>query len=518
MSDPIPPSTRGKAWQPLTPEELQPELPQYVVLSLLGRGGMGAVYKTVQASIGVAAGLAVGAFVIFSSDTKADIALEPPPLAPSSDGLNSGTTLPPELATLDAAFIKLQTERVTAPFEADFAKLHSGYLSGIGKKIAEEKAAGNLDGILALETEQKLITEKQPVPESDEEKTPASLKALRGIYRTAYAKLFATRVANLKALTEPLDKRLAQMESDFAKTDRLADAKTVRGYREALAEAGSVGVSSAQAASPQSAQNAGAPATTLAVNPSAILAMRDGYTNTLGMKFVPVKGTEVLFCIHEVRYKDYAAYAAENSDVNGDWKNQTNEGFKTTERSEDHPVTKVSWEDAQKFCEWLNKKEGKTYRLPTDREWSIAVGLGTKEKPGEKLTPEMLSGKESSEFPWGGDYPPRTKDKAGNYSDESRRFKMPSKDGRYVEDGYDDGFPSTAPVMSFKSNKFGLYDMGGNVWEWCEDWWNAEEKGRVLRGASFGDLGRGGLLSSYRLSFRPGTRDGGTGFRVVVVR
>ena len=157
-----------------------------------------------------------------------------PPAPASSPGL------PSELAALDTQFIALQKERLTAPFEADVAKLNTGYLGGIAKKIAEEKAAGHLDGILALEAEQKRINDMQPVPDVDEDKTLASLKALRVIYRTTYAKLITARLENLKALIDPLEKRLAQMEADFTKADRVADAKTVRGYREVLHE-GSAG-------------------------------------------------------------------------------------------------------------------------------------------------------------------------------------------------------------------------------------------------------------------------------------
>ena len=246
-----------------------------------------------------------------------------------------------------------------------------------------------------------------------------------------------------------------------------------------------------------------------------MLAMKDGITNTLGMKFLPVKGTDVLFCIHEVRYQDYAAYAAEAPGVAMNWKNQSY-GFTITERNEDHPVTQVSWEDAQKFCAWLSQKEGKTYRLPTDEEWSIAVGLGRAEKRPKGTTPAMLSGKENTEFPWGGDFPPKTKDKAGNYSDESRKAKAPNGAAQYLED-YDDGFPTTAPVMSYKPNKLGLCDLGGNVWEWCDDWYNNGQIERVLRGGSWSSFERGALLSSFRGLCTPTLRSGYHGFRVVVV-
>jgi len=230
---------------------------------------------------------------------------------------------------------------------------------------------------------------------------------------------------------------------------------------------------------------------------------------------VPVPGTEVLFCIHETRYRDYAVYAAEVEGISGSWKSQEIDGFTVKDRPEDHPVTRVSWEDAQAFCAWLSEKEGRTYRLPTDREWSVAVGLGRLERPRSGDTPESLSGQVANEYPWGKGWPPP--EGAGNYSDASRQAKAPSADARYVEGGYDDGFPTTAPVMSFEANEFGLFDLGGNVWEWCENWINASNEERVLRGASWFNDGRVGLLSSYRHRFAPEHRGHDRGFRVVVV-
>jgi formylglycine-generating enzyme required for sulfatase activity len=227
--------------------------------------------------------------------------------------------------------------------------------------------------------------------------------------------------------------------------------------------------------------------------------------NTLGMPFVPVPGTEVSFCIWETRVKDYAAYAAANAGVDESWKNP---GFK---QEDTHPVVKVNWNDAQAFCEWLTKKElaegkikaGQKYRLPTDAEWSVAVGLG--QEKGN--TPEEKQSGIKGVYPWGKEWPPPKG--AGNYN---KFMKLHN-------------FEYTSPVGSFASNKDGLHDMGGNVWEWCEDKYRPTSAYRVLRGASWGHgLNPDFLLSSIRNFDAPVGRDGVAGslfddfgFRCVLV-
>jgi len=223
------------------------------------------------------------------------------------------------------------------------------------------------------------------------------------------------------------------------------------------------------------------------------------FTNTLGMKFVPVAGTEVAFCIWETRVKDYAAYAAVNAAVNARWKN-FGFGFK---QADTHPVVKVSWEDANAFCGWLTKKEmaagkikaGQKYRLPTDAEWSVAVGLG--EETGS--TPAEKRGGIKGVYPWGKEWPP------------------PVGAGNYYKNQKVDKFDRTAPVGSFSANQFGLHDMGGNVWEWCESKWNTTSANRVLRGASWFNYDPFSLLSSDRRVGTPDYRYFYYGFRCVLV-
>ncbi len=216
------------------------------------------------------------------------------------------------------------------------------------------------------------------------------------------------------------------------------------------------------------------------------------WTNSLGMRFVPVPGTKVLFCIWGTRGKDYAAFA------------------KATERKVEkpdftqgptHPAVNVSWNEAVLFCEWLTTKEqaegvigsDDSYRLPTDREWSAAVDLP--EEPG--ATPQERDQRIKGVYPWGNEFPPPGW--AGNYAGDS------------------DGFPNTAPVGSFRPNPYGLYDLGGNVWEWCEDWYDNEQKYRVLRGGSWYRNDPDYLLSSNRNNNTPDHRNDNNGFRCVLV-
>ncbi|MFN0076135.1 MAG: bifunctional serine/threonine-protein kinase/formylglycine-generating enzyme family protein [Prosthecobacter sp.] len=237
------------------------------------------------------------------------------------------------------------------------------------------------------------------------------------------------------------------------------------------------------------------------------------FVNTLGMKFVSVPGTDVLFCTHETRYQDYAAYAAAAPGVDRGWQDHSAEGFTPTEKKESHPVMRVSWEDAQKFCAWLSQKEGKTYRLPTDKEWSIAAGIGREETWEPGTLPATVAAYHTN-FPWGDAYPPPPG--SGNYSDASRKSKSSGLNtNQLFLDDFDDGFPTTAPVMSFKPNALGLHDLGGNVWEWVADW-DAARNDRHVRGASFGDMKTQHLNSAHRARYKPQTRDSYFGFRCVL--
>jgi len=250
------------------------------------------------------------------------------------------------------------------------------------------------------------------------------------------------------------------------------------------------------------------------------------WVNSLGMKFVPVAGTQVLFSVWDTRVQDFEAFvAATNYDATASMWSLVKDGW--TQRGATwrepgfsqgptHPVVGVSWNDAKKFCEWLTGREqvsgklppGRVYRLPTDAEWSAGVGLQGEEgnNPKEKHGKIEL-------YPWGKEWPPPAG--AGNYAGEEARTGDWPPGWSTITD-YNDRYARTSPVGSFAANASGLYDMGGNVWQWCEDWYDAMEQSRVARGGCWTDGLRDHLLASYRYHDVPDTRGVGIGFRCVV--
>ena len=176
----------------------------------------------------------------------------------------------------------------------------------------------------------------------------------------------------------------------------------------------------------------------------------------------------------------------------------------------DHPVVQVTWNDAKAFCDWLSKKSGKTVGLPTEAQWEYAGRAGTK-----------------TAYPWGDD--PRDGKGWANCADQSHRRKVPNAPTAGAFFSWDDGFVFTSPVASFKPNAFGLYDMVGNAWQWCEDRFGEYDKGavtdptgpasgglRVLRGGSWGWDPRF-CRTGGRSWSNPAIRFGRCGFRVAVL-
>lgn len=173
----------------------------------------------------------------------------------------------------------------------------------------------------------------------------------------------------------------------------------------------------------------------------------------------------------------------------------TDDFIKNNRHGDSVAVTTVSWNDAQAFIRWLNKKEGgKHYRLPTEAEWEYAARAGT-----------------TSVYSWG-----NSASSAGNYA-------------WYRKNAYDVGRKYAHTVGAKKPNPWGLYDMHGNVWEWVQDWYDENYYGRspvndpkgsssgryrVRRGGSWLNDARN-LRSGDRYGYSPSDSNIYLGFRLV---
>lgn len=152
---------------------------------------------------------------------------------------------------------------------------------------------------------------------------------------------------------------------------------------------------------------------------------------------------------------------------------------------DDHPVVHVAWLDAVAYCDWSDT------RLPNEAEWECAARGGLVQQ----------------RYPWGDEREP------------DGRHRMNVFQGEFPgHDTGDDGFIGTAPVGSYEPNGHGLYDVCGNVWEWCDDWFSTTHPTRrVMRGGSY--LCHESYCWRYRVSARssntPDSAAGNIGFRVV---
>jgi formylglycine-generating enzyme required for sulfatase activity len=231
------------------------------------------------------------------------------------------------------------------------------------------------------------------------------------------------------------------------------------------------------------------------------------WKNTLGMEFVPVSGTTVLFSVYETRVREFEPFQTE---TNLDWIGAD------VEQTPDHPIANVTWDDANAFCAWLTHRERvrralaptQRYRLPTDAEWSLASGVVG--EVGD--TPRAKSESTPVRYVWGTNWPPPNG--AGNFSGEESGADR-GEDRTFVQ-GYRDKFPRLAPVGQFTATSSGLHDLAGNIMEWCDDWFDATHRGRVVRGGSWLSGDARTLATTHRAEIPPRAGLDVTGFRCVL--
>ena len=180
------------------------------------------------------------------------------------------------------------------------------------------------------------------------------------------------------------------------------------------------------------------------------------------MPLVPIPGTEIRMAATEVTNAQYEAYDPTHA--------------RSFSSGDDDAVTKVSWFDAAGFCRWLSGLSGRKFRLPTEAEWEYACRAGTR-----------------TAYNTGDDFP-------------ADQWKAQANN-RYKE-------PVSLRVAQFRPNAWGLYDMHGNVEEWCLDAWEASGDFRVTRGGSHNMEVRY-LRSDARAAAIPEDRSVLIGFRVV---
>lgn len=222
------------------------------------------------------------------------------------------------------------------------------------------------------------------------------------------------------------------------------------------------------------------------------------HSNSLGMRFVGTEGAAVRYSEYEVTVGDFAVFLKEAG-----YPRDAEELY--FPQGEDHPVVNVNREDAEAFCDWLTRREreqgtitsGQSYRLPTNDEWSLAVGLDPETERSGKLEGRMA---EESAFPWGSVWPPPAG--AGNFAAEEIA-------------GYEDSYRFTAPVGSFDGTGSGIHDLGGNVWEWTRDPARSDQNSATLRGGAWIYFRPEFLRSSYRYQVPGDMRAPTFGFRCV---
>ena len=198
--------------------------------------------------------------------------------------------------------------------------------------------------------------------------------------------------------------------------------------------------------------------------------------NSLSFDMVKIPDRDYEMGKYPVTIAEYMHFANRNEEHLPKWKEENSSYYQTMNLTANAPIIGVSWHDAVAYCSWINEQQKEyIYRLPTEKEWEHACRAGT-----------------------------TTKWSFGDNEKELDKYAW-----------YDENSNSTTHIVGEKlPNPWGLYDMHGNVWEWCEDWYDEEKDTKVLRGGSW-SLIANYTRSSYRLWNNPTIRYSFVGFRLL---
>jgi len=169
--------------------------------------------------------------------------------------------------------------------------------------------------------------------------------------------------------------------------------------------------------------------------------------NSLSIDMVKIPNRNYEMEKYPITIAEYMHFANDVKNHYPEWKEKKIDYYESKNLTDNAPVIGISWYDATAYCKWISEKTGDNYRLPTEKEWEYACRAGT-------------------ETEW-------------SFGDDEKELE------KYA--WYEKNSDSTTHLVGEKlPNKWGLYDMHGNVWEWCEDWYDKDKDRKVLRGGSWG--------------------------------
>ena len=392
----------------------------------------------------------------------------------------------PELDALTKAY----ETRVTAadvPYLAAVADLDKKYVIRLEQEQSAAQQAGKLDEAMAIEAEKKTISEGGAVPAQDDDKTPLVLRKMHATYRAESAKLTLARDRNLKPLRDDYARKLEALVTGLTKAGMLQQAMTVRQFRENLLQDAGQSVSSTATSQIPAAGKV------MSVKLPGKVVMKFCYcpAGSFRMGSPPDepgrRGNE-----DQVKVRLSKGYwLAQTECTQKQWVAVMGSN-PSTFKGDDLPVETLNWQDVQKFITKLNEAKtppaGWKAALPTEAQWEYACRAGTKTaySYGDTLNPKQAN--------------------------------------------FDKVLGKTCAVASYPPNAWGLYDMHGNVWEWCEDWLGEKLHGgtdptgevsslyRVIRGCDWSNNAStcraAYRITNYLSSSIPGSN---LGFRLALI-